>query len=220
MSKILVLIVDDHKILVEGLHSLLNKNPDIQTIGEAENGKDAITLCKELNPNIVLMDLDMPILNGIEATKIISKDFPKSRIIILSMYPDHEYVKSALNAGAKGFIVKDTAANDLIQAVRVVYDGKAFFSPSVSKIIVESMYTSDDSKLKEDVLTSREKEILQLVTEGKSSIQIAERLFISKSTVNKHRENIMKKLNIHDIVGLIRYAIQKGIISDKKPKNL
>ena len=219
MSKILVLIVDDHKILREGLRSLLNRNSDIQAIGEAENGKDAIALCKELKPNIVLMDLDMPILNGIETTKIITKDFPQSRVIILSMFPDHEYVQSALNAGAKGFLVKDTAADDLIQAVRVVNEGKAFFSPSVSKIIVESMYT-DESKLKGEVLTSREKEILQQVAEGKTSQQIAEQLFISKSTVNKHRENIMTKLKIHDIVGLIRYAIQKGIISDKKPKNL
>jgi len=220
MSKILVLIVDDHKILREGLKSLLNQNSDIQAIGEAENGKDAIALCKNLKPNIVLMDLDMPILNGIEATKIIKKDFPQSRVIILSMFPDHEYVKSALNAGAKGFLVKDTAADDLIQAVRVVNDGKVFFSPSISQVIVESMYTADDSRLKEEVLTSREKEILQLVAEGKPSKQISELLFISKSTVNKHRENIMKKLNIHDIVGLIRYAIKKGIISDKKPKNL
>jgi len=198
---------------------LLNQNSDIQAVGEAENGKDAIDLCKDLNPNVVLMDLDMPILNGIEATKIITKDFPQSKVIILSMFPDHEYVQSALNAGAKGFLVKDTAAGDLIQAVRVVNDGKAFFSPSVSNTIVESMYT-DESRLKEEILTSREKEVLQQVAEGKTSQQIADQLFVSKSTVNKHRENIMNKLNIHEIVGLIRYAIQKGIISDKKPKNL
>ena len=198
---------------------MLNQNSDIQAVGEAENGKDAIDLCKDLNPNVVLMDLDMPILNGIEATKIITKDFPQSKVIILSMFPDHEYVQSALNAGAKGFLVKDTAAGDLIQAVRVVNDGKAFFSPSVSNTIVESMYT-DESRLKEEILTSREKEVLQQVAEGKTSQQIADQLFVSKSTVNKHRENIMNKLNIHEIVGLIRYAIQKGIISDKKPKNL
>ena len=220
MSKIFVLIVDDHKILVEGLRSLINQNSYIQAIGEAENGKDAITLCKDLKPNIVLMDLDMPILNGIEATKIITIDFPQSKVIILSMYPDHKYVQSALKAGAKGFLVKDTVADDLIQAIRVVNGGKAFFSPSVSKIIIESMYIIENSKFKEDMITSREKEILQLVTEGKSSNQISELLFISKSTVNKHRENLMKKLNIHDIAGLIRYAIQKGKIYDKKPKNL
>lgn len=212
MSKISVLIVDDHKVLRAGLRSLLDRNSDIQTVGEAENGKRGIALCKELKPNVVLMDLYMPILNGIEATKVISMECHQSRVIILSMFPDHEYVQSALNAGAKGFLVKDTAAGELIQAVRVVHDGKAFFSPSVSKTIVDSMY-NDVSNYKAKDLTSREREILQLVAEGNTSKQVAKLLSICRSTVDKHRENIVTKLEIHDVVGLIRYAIKNGGVS-------
>jgi len=219
MNKISVLIVDDHTILREGLRSLLNQKSDIEVISEADNGQDAIKKVNELNPDIIIMDLDMPVLNGVDSTRIICKEHPGSKIIILSMYPDHEYVQASLTAGACGFVVKETAADELIEAVRLVNQGKAYFSPSVSKLIIESKY-KHDNKENDEVLTQREREVLQLIAEGAKSKQIASKLFISEATVMKHRANIMEKLDIHDLASLIRYAIQKKIISDKRPNNL
>ncbi|MFH1853460.1 MAG: response regulator transcription factor [Candidatus Neomarinimicrobiota bacterium] len=218
MSNTTILIVDDHTILREGLALLFTKHPHLDVVGEAANGKEAISRCKELVPDIVLMDLDMPILNGIEATRIISKDFPNTKVIVLSMHPDHEYVQAALKAGAKGFLVKETAAGEMIQAIMAVSDGKAFFSPSVSSTIIDKMYAGDTQKGDIELLTRREREILQLIAEGNTTKHIAELLYISHTTVSKHRENIMRKLGLHDTAGLVRYAIQKGIISNNKPK--
>ena len=217
MNKIAVLIAEDHTIVREGLRMLLETAPDIIVVGEAENGRVAISLCQKLHPDIVLMDIAMPSLNGVEATRIILKDLPDTKVIILSMYPDEEYVFESLDAGALGFLVKQTASDDLLKAIREVNSGQAFFSPSISKTVLEAYRKiSKATETKEPPaqrisLTSREREVLQLIAEGCTSKEIAEQLFISIGTVRKHRNNIVQKLDIHDIVGLTRYAIEKGI---------
>ncbi len=218
MSNISIVIVDDHKILREGLVLVFSQIKNMDVAGEAADGKEAISLCRKLKPDIVIMDLDMPIMNGIEATRILSKECQDSKVIILSMHPDHEYVQASLQAGAKGFLVKESAAGELVNAVKAVNDGKAYFSPTVSSTIIDTMYSGEINKGAPEILTAREREILQLVAEGKTTKQIAKLLFISVTTISKHRENILKKLDIHDTVGLVRYAIKKGIISAKKPK--
>ena len=197
---------------------LLEEEPDIAVVGEAENGRVAVALSQKLKPDIVIMDISMPILNGIEATRIIKNSALSTKVIILSMYLDQEYVYNALDAGATGFLVKKTAAEDLLRAVREVNNGRAFFSPEVSKSVVDAYRdaskaagmepTSTSSK----VLTSREREILQLIAEGYTSKEIAKQLYISLKTVETHRQNIMQKLDIHNIAGLTRYAIEKGLV--------
>jgi len=196
---------------------LLETAPDIIVVGEAENGREAVSLCQKLQPDIVLMDIAMPTLNGVEATRIILKDLPDTKVIILSMYPDEEYVFESLDAGASGFLVKQTASDDLLKAIREVNSGQAFFSPSISKMVLKAYRkTSKATEIIEPPaqwisLTSREREVLQLIAEGYTSKEIAEQLFISIGTVRKHRNNIGQKLDIHNIVGLTRYAIEKGI---------
>ena len=224
MGKISVLIAEDHTIVREGLRMLLEATPDIAVVGEAENGRAAISLCKELEPDIVVMDITMPFLNGIEATRTIAKSLSGTRVIILSMYPDEEYVFEALNAGASGFLVKQTASDDLLKAVREVNDGRAFFSPSVSRTILDAYREASKADAGTEpaptdlkLLTPREREILQLIAEGYTSKEIASQLFISMKTVGSHRQNIMQKLDIHDIAGLTRYAIEKGLIRVDHP---
>lgn len=220
MTNISVLIAEDHTIVREGLRMLLEAEPDITVVGEAENGRVAISLCQKLKPDIVLMDITMPILNGIEATDIIINSVPNTKVIILSMYPDEEYIYKVLDAGASGFLVKKTASGDLLRAVREVNYGRAFFSPEVSKTVLDAYRDATKTKgtehgytvLKQQQLTSREREILQLIAEGYTSKEIAKQLFISIKTVTSHRQNIIQKLDIHDIAGLTRYAIEKGLI--------
>lgn len=221
MEKISILIVDDHSILREGLVLVISDQSNMAVVGEAGDGAEAIEKCRSTCPDIIIMDLDMPKINGIEATGEIVTSCPDTKVIILSMYPDHEFVKASLEAGAKGFLVKESAAGELVQAINVVNRGKAYFSPAISDTIVENLYSQSKMKANEsNKLTARETEILKLVAEGKTSKQISKELYISPATTAKHRENIMNKLDIHDVAGLTQYAIQKGLIIINKPKNL
>lgn len=217
MNKIKVLLADDHTVVRQGINSLLKAEADIEVVGEAENGRQAVQMAKTLLPDIVIMDIAMPQLNGLEATRQIIKEGIPTKVLVLSSYSDDEYVHQLTEAGAAGYLIKQTAANDLIKAIREAYRGNAFFSPSISKRLLDyyrEAYMKGGKPIKKhgEQLTSRELEVLQLVAEGKVNKQIAADLCISIKTVEKHRQQVMNKLNIHDVAGLTRYAISRGII--------
>jgi len=216
MEKIKVLIADDHTIVRQGLRALLEVETDMTIVAEADNGRQALRLALKLQPDVVVIDVAMPQLNGLEATRQILKEVPGTRVLVLSSYSDDEYIRQATEAGAAGYLLKQTAAADLIRAIREARNGNAYFSPAISKQILENYR---DAFLKGapvgtrvDRLTSREAEVLQLVAEGKANKQISAELCVSVKTVEKHRQQMMNKLNIHDVAGLTRYAISKGII--------
>jgi DNA-binding NarL/FixJ family response regulator len=216
MEKIKVLIADDHTVVRQGLKALLEAEPDINIVGEADNGRQALRLAVNLLPDVVVIDVAMPQLNGLEATRQIIKAVPGIRVLVLSSYSDDEYVRQVTEAGAAGYLLKQTAAADLIRAIREARNGNAFFSPAISKRLLEN-YRETFLKgapvgTRVDRLTSREAEVLQLVAEGKVNKQISAELCVSVKTVEKHRQQMMNKLNIHDVAGLTRYAISKGII--------
>ena len=219
MGKIKVLLADDHTVVRQGLRALLEAEPDISVVGEAETGRQALRLTLELLPDVVLMDLAMPLLNGLEATRQIIKEIPTTRVLILSSYNDDEYVHQVTEAGAAGYLMKQTAATELIRAVRECKSGNAFFSPAISKRLLEqcreAFRRGVPGGTRTNRLTSREAEVLQLVAEGKVNKQIAAELCLSVKTVDKHRQELMKKLNIHDVAGLTRYAISRGVIEGR-----
>ncbi len=211
-----ILLADDHTIVRNGLRVLLERQPDFEIVGEAGNGREAIELAQQQSPDVILMDVAMPIMNGIEAAARITAAQPKTAIVILSMHSDESYILRALKGGARGYLLKDSAESDLIQAVRAVAAGKAFFSPAVSKVLAEDYIRQVQQKGVEDpydLLTARERELLQLIAEGKSAKEIAALLKLSAYTVDTHRGNLMQKLNLHSIPELILYAVRKGIIS-------
>jgi DNA-binding NarL/FixJ family response regulator len=216
MEKIRVLLVDDHTVVRQGLRALLEAEQDMAVVGEAETGRQAVQLTKKLLPDVVVMDIAMPLLNGLEATRQIIKEVPNTKLLVLSSYNDDEYVHQLTEAGAAGYLLKQTAAADLIKAVREARKGNAFFSPAISKRILEqyraAFLNGTPMRKRSEVLTSREAEVLQLIAEGEPNKQIASELCISIKTVEKHRQQVMNKLNIHDIAGLTRYAISKGIV--------
>lgn len=216
MEKIKVLLADDHTVVRQGLRALLEVEPDITVVGEAGTGRQALRLTLELLPDVVLMDVAMPLLNGLEATRQIIKEVPATKVLILSSYSDDEYVHQMTEAGAAGYLIKQTAATDLIRAVRECKSGNAFFSPAISQRLLEQCREASirgvPAGTRTGRLTSREAEVLQMVAEGKVNKQIAAELCLSVKTVDKHRQELMKKLNIHDVAGLTRYAISKGII--------
>ena len=216
MQKIKVLLADDHTVVRQGLRALLKAEEDMDIVGEAENGRQAIQLVKKLLPDVAVIDIAMPVLNGLEATRQILQSVPTTRVLILSSYSDDEYVQQLTEAGAAGYLVKHTAANDLLKAIREVHRGNAFFSPSIAKRLRdqcrESFVTGQPAKKRSDYLTTREAEVLQLIAEGHANKQIAAELCISIKTVEKHRQQVMNKLGIHDVAGLTRHAIAKGII--------
>jgi two-component system response regulator NreC len=216
MKKLTILLADDHIVMRTGLRALLERQANLQVIGESENGRNAIELAASLKPDVVIMDIGMPILNGIEATKTIVTEHPTTAVIILSMHADESYVMRALKAGARGYLLKDSAPADLLSAVQAVSQNKSFFSPKVSRILAEDYVRV--LKLKGgvdsyDLLTSREREILQLLAEGKANKEVATSLNISPYTVETHRKHILEKLNLHNPAELILYAVRKGIIS-------
>jgi two-component system, NarL family, response regulator NreC len=216
MKKLRILLADDHIVMRTGLRALLERQPNLEVVGESENGRETVALAASLRPDVVVMDLGMPVLNGIEATETIVTQFPSTAVVILSMHADESYVMRALKAGARGYLLKDSAAADLIGAIYAVSLGKSFFSPKVSRILAEDYVRFLKQKGAVDtydLLTSREREILQLVAEGKSNKEVATSLNISPYTVETHRSHILQKLNLHNSAELVLYAVRKGIIS-------
>jgi DNA-binding NarL/FixJ family response regulator len=216
MSQIRILLADDHSVMRSGLRLVLERQPDFQVIAEVSDGRQAVALTQQHLPDVVVMDINMPNLNGIEAARQISAAMPQVSIVILSMHSDEAYVLRALKAGARGYLLKESAESDLISAVRSVYAGKAFFSPAVSRMLVEDYVRQlQDREIEDsyDLLTTREREILQLIAEGKSNKEIANILNLSLYTVETHRGNLMEKLNLHTVPELILYAVRKGVIS-------
>jgi DNA-binding NarL/FixJ family response regulator len=211
MSKIRVLLADDHTVVREGLRFLLESRDNIAVVGEASNGRDAVRKAGDLKPDIVIMDISMPILNGIEATRAIIRQFPRCKVLVLTMHEDRETVRQILRAGAAGCLVKKSAASELFNAIEAVHLGEAFFTPSVSKLLLEDYVQITGNAV--EVLSQRERQILQLVAEGYANREIADLLCISVKTVEGHKDNIKKKLGVRDQVDLIKYAILNGIIS-------
>jgi len=217
MSNITVLIVDDHNIVRQGLKALLQAEGDITIVGEAPSGREAVRLASTLRPEIVIMDLAMPLLNGWEATRQITKAVPSAKVVVLSSYGDDIHVQQAIAAGAAAYLLKQTAASDLVKAIREVKQGNAFFSPLIAKRLREQTYVGPGAepaapKVPEVALTSREAEVLQLIAEGFANKQIAYELGLSVKTVEKHRQSVMNKLGIHDTASLVRHAAAKGVI--------
>jgi two-component system response regulator NreC len=208
-----IILADDHKITRQGLRSLIDENDDMEAVAEAENGRDAVELARGLSPDVVIMDVSMPDLNGVEATRQIIQDNPGVRVIALSMHSDTLFVSEMLKSGASGYLLKDCAFEELEQAIRTVMQGKAYLSPSISGVVVED-YLHRLSKAQmstSEVLTDREREVLQLIAEGRSTKQIALKLHISAKTVETHRRQIMNKLDLHTVAELTKYAIRKGL---------
>jgi DNA-binding NarL/FixJ family response regulator len=216
MKRITVLLAEDHMIVREGFRKMLELEDDLEIVGEAQDGRQAVAMVKKLHPAVVLMDIAMPLLNGLEATRQVLKTLPATKVLILSAHSDDAYVKNATESGAVGFLLKQTSAHDVCRAIREVHNGKTFFSPSVAKRIHErdrkSPNRSGVLKPRNALLSSREVEVLQLIAEGKANKETAHELGIAIKTVEKHREHLMEKLNIHDTAGLTRYAIGEGII--------
>jgi DNA-binding NarL/FixJ family response regulator len=216
MKKISVLLAEDHVVVRQGLRSLLSAEPDIEVIGEAGNGREAVRMALEFHPDVVVMDVAMPLLNGFGATCQILSDNVQAKVLILSCYADDEYVYRLTEAGASGYLIKQSAASELIKAVREIAKGNAYFSPSILKRLIE-MYRESHARnrpprSRNDHLTSRELEVLQMAAEGHVNKQIASTLNLSIKTIEKHRQQLMDKLNIHDIAGLTRYAIAHGVV--------
>lgn len=216
MEKITILLADDHTVVREGLRALLSAQGDILVIGEAATGRAAVAMARERRPDVAVVDMAMPVLNGLEATRQIRREAPFTKVLVLSSYSDDEYVIELIEAGALGYLVKQTAGHDLIQAIREVNKGNTFFSPSISKRLLErycaNFQPGSPIKRTRILLTSREREVLQLIAEGKATKEIAAALCLSIKTIDKHRQRVMSKLDIHEIAGLTRYAISKGII--------
>jgi len=213
-SKIRILVADDHTLLRNGIRALLEDEQDIVVVGEAEDGREVVRLVNQLKPNVVLMDIAMPLLNGLEATRQIKREHPEIKVLVLTMYDHEEYFREMLEAGAAGYIIKRAAANELVAAIRAVYNGEAVLSPAITRLLLEDYLSRDIHKSENDAnsLSSREREVLQLIAEGKTSKEIAEILNLSVKTVQSHRTSLMQKLDLHDRGDLIKYAIQKKII--------
>jgi two-component system, NarL family, nitrate/nitrite response regulator NarL len=216
MKRITVLLAEDHPVVRVGFRALLNQERDIEVVGEAATGREAVQLTRKLCPAVVVMDIAMPLLNGLEATRQILRDFPDTRVLILSAHGDDAYVERAIELGAAGFFRKQTSADNLAAAIREVQKGNSFFGSSLSKRLHGPGQKPPDRRgqfeKRTNRLSSREVEVLQLIAEGKPNKQVAAELGVSFKTVDKHRQHLMAKLNIHDVSGLTRYAIAEGII--------
>jgi len=211
-----ILLADDHGVVRKGLRFLIEQQPDMEVVGEAADGREAVRLAEELGPNVVIIDIAMPLLNGIEATAQIIKHNAEVSVIVLSMHSDEDYLVSALNAGAKGYLLKDSAEVDLVRAIRAANRGTPFFSPEIAKTMLEDyMRFLQQRNLQDsyDLLTDREKEVLQLLAEGKSNKEAAALLDVSVYTVDSHRTHLMQKLDLHNTAELVLYAVRKKIIS-------
>jgi len=216
MSAVRILVADDHGVVRKGLRLILERHEGLEVVGEAADGREVVRLAEELSPNVVIMDVGMPKLNGIDATAQITHRNPRVAVIILSMHSDEGYIVRALGAGAKGYLLKESAEEDLVQAVRVIARGRPFFSPRITQTLLDDYVRQLRQKGLQDtydLLTQREKEVLQLIAEGKSNKEIATTLDLSVYTVETHRTNLMQKLNLHNTAEIVLYAVRKKIIS-------
>jgi len=214
-KKITVLLADDHTVIREGLRVLLEAAGDIKVVGEAETGRQAVQMAKSLLPDVIVLDVAMPLLNGLEATRQILRETPSAKVLILSSYSSDDYVQYLVEEGVTGYLIKQTATHDLLKAIREAHKGNAFFSPAISKRLLNQCrdaYMRGHPSKRSVGLTSRETEVLQLIAEGYANKQIADQLSLSIKTVEKHRQQLMEKLNIHEVATLTRYAISKGIV--------
>jgi DNA-binding NarL/FixJ family response regulator len=216
LSEIRILLADDHGIVRKGLRFLLEQNPGMVVIGEAADGREAVRMAEELSPGVIVMDIAMPLLNGIDATAQVLKRHPSIGVIMLSMHSDEGYLVRALSAGAKGYLLKDSAEDDLVRAVQTVAQGRPFFSPRIAQSLLDDYVRSLQQRGIEDsydLLTDREKEVLQLLAEGKTNKEVATLLNLSPYTVETHRTNLMQKLGLHNTAEIVLYAVRKKIIS-------
>jgi DNA-binding NarL/FixJ family response regulator len=204
-----VLIADDHGVVAEGLRHLVEAQPDMEVVAVVEDGREAVRMAGEAGPDVVLMDLSMPELNGADATRAIVQRDPRCRVIVLSMYAEREYVRRALKAGAIGYVVKRSAAKEVVDAIRSAHAGERYLSPRVADVLLEGPEERTDPLGK---LSSREREVLQLIAEGRTGAEIAERLALSQKTVETYRARLIEKLGIRDVPGLVRFAIQNGLV--------
>ncbi len=212
MSKIKVLLVDDHAIMRDGIKSLLGVHDDIEIIGEASEGKEAVDKARELVPDVVVMDIAMPGMDGLEAMRRIIKKNPRIKVVVLTQHDNKEYILSAMKAGASGYVPKRALGSELVSAIRAVYGGESYLYPSAAAAVIEGYRDTAQSE-PYDTLTAREREILKLIAEGHTSKEIADMLFISLKTVIGHRTKIMEKLDLHNRTELVRYSIRKGLVS-------
>jgi two-component system, NarL family, response regulator NreC len=210
MKRIRILLADDHAVVRQGFKMILAEQPDMEIVGEAGNGREALALAESLKPDIVVMDVAMPELNGIEATRRIGESVPHARVVALSMHKDSVYVREILRAGARGYLLKDSVAGDLVSAVRSVARGEGYISPQVSNAVLDDYRRHVTDPI--DTLTSREREVLQMLAEGKTNKEIAVILNLSVYTVDAHRGRIMEKLNLHSINEMVRFAVRNGLI--------
>ena len=216
MKKLRILLADDHGVVRKGLRFLLESEPDLEVAGEAADGRQAVDMAEALRPDVIVMDIAMPRLNGIDATGQIVRQNPGAGVIMLSMYSDEEYLVRTLTAGAKGYLLKDSAETDLVRAVHSVSDGKPFFSPAIAKTMLEDYVRRLQQRGISDsyeLLSDREKEVLQLLAEGKTNKDVATLLNLSTHTVETHRTHLMQKLNLHNTAEIVLYAVRKKIIS-------
>jgi len=216
MQRIRVLVVDDHTIVRDGIRALLATVADIEVVGEAANGREALEKTRELTPDVVLMDIAMPIMDGLETTRRIHKEFPQTKVLVLTQYDEEEYIFSIIEAGAQGFITKMAASSELASGIRAVHHGNSFLSPVAAKAFVEDYQRVAPVRGRNDPyqqLTGREREVLKLIGEGYTTKEIARMLVLSPKTVEGHKTNLMAKLDIHNKTELIKYAIRKGIVT-------
>jgi len=214
-----ILIADDHKIVRDGLRSLIDKQIDLEIIGEAEDGRATLQMTRELNPDVIVMDVSMPGLNGIDATRQIVNEFPDIKIIALSMHSDKRFVVGMFKAGACGYLLKDCAFNELIQAINTVLIGQSYISPKIATVVIKNCIhfpSTEEESLAFSILSIREREVLQLLAEGKSTKNIATHLNVSVKTIETHRKNIMTKLELDNFADLIKFAIREGLTSLEK----
>lgn len=213
MKKIKILIADDHDVVREGLRTILLDAAEFLIVGEASDGEQAIEKSGQLKPDVVIMDISMPGLNGIDATLALKQKYPSTKVLILTIHENEEYIHQMIAAGANGYVIKNAGKDEIQSAVRAIAAGERFFSPRVSRMMIEEFIrrVEHEKALDRSQLTAREKEILRLISRGSTSQQIADELFISVRTVTTHRNNIMQKLDIHDTAGLVHYAINEGI---------